>query len=137
MTKKQPSSLIQQSLLCLASCFYSSAILTVSHHQYYIVDCDLNHFISVKEAGLILLQTIPDSIDIEIFKKSLLENFKDIVSIHDLHIWQLTSSKLVSTAHIIFQNPSVIFISLFLKNLTIINIIHCFCRSTLGLSMIF
>jgi hypothetical protein len=85
--------------------------------------------ITVKEAGLILLQTIPDTIDIEIFKKNLLDNFKNIESIHDLHIWQvklsqlsiylkyflqfliknsqLTSDRYVCTAHIIFQNPQV------------------------------
>ncbi|GAB0092062.1 zinc transporter 1 [Sergentomyia squamirostris] len=59
----------------------------------------------MKESGLILLQTIPGSIDIEHFKNTLLKTFPEIDSVHDLHIWQLTRSKYVSTVHMIFQNP--------------------------------
>lgn len=62
---------------------------------------------SVKEAASILLQTIPDTIDIEDFQKQILQKFPEIQSIHDLHIWQLTQQKFVSTAHIIFLNPSI------------------------------
>ncbi|XP_055312370.1 proton-coupled zinc antiporter SLC30A1 [Sitodiplosis mosellana] len=61
----------------------------------------------MKESCLILLQTIPDSIDIEVFKADLLKRFDDIVNVHDLHIWQLTFSKYVSTVHILFHNPHV------------------------------
>lgn len=61
----------------------------------------------MKESCLILLQTIPDTIDIEQFKTDLMKSFTEIVSVHDLHIWQLTASKCVSTAHIIFKNPNV------------------------------
>lgn len=56
---------------------------------------------------MILLQTIPASIDIEVFKSDLLKRFDDIVSVHDLHIWQMTSEKYVSTVHILFHNPIV------------------------------
>lgn len=59
----------------------------------------------MKESGLVLLQTIPDSIDIDNFKAELLHSFKDIVGVHDLHIWQLTTHKFVSTVHIVFQDP--------------------------------
>lgn len=62
-------------------------------------------FVTVKESGLILLQTIPGSIDIENFKNTLLTTFPDIDNVHDLHIWQLTRSKYVCTAHVIFQDP--------------------------------
>lgn len=61
----------------------------------------------MKEAASILLQTIPDTIDIQEFQRKILEKFPEIQSIHDLHIWQLTQQKLVSTAHIIFLDPSV------------------------------
>jgi hypothetical protein len=61
----------------------------------------------VKEAAKILLQTIPDTIDIEDFQKQILAKFPQIQSIHDLHIWQLTNSKFVSTVHIIFENPEI------------------------------
>lgn len=70
----------------------------------------------MKESCLILLQTIPGTIDIEIFKADLLKTFDDIVSVHDLHIWQLTASKYVSTVHILFQDPIVS---------TIYNKFHC------------
>lgn len=59
----------------------------------------------MKESGLILLQTIPASIDIEVFKAELTGSFKDIVNVHDLHIWQLTANKYICTAHIIFETP--------------------------------
>lgn len=61
----------------------------------------------MKEAGLILLQTIPETIDIEIFKSNLMKKFEEIKGVHDLHIWQLTRSKYVSTVHVIFQDPDV------------------------------
>lgn len=61
----------------------------------------------VKESCLILLQTIPGSINIDSLKMQLLKAFPDIINVHDLHVWQLTAHKVISTAHIIFQNPTV------------------------------
>lgn len=61
----------------------------------------------MKESCLILLQTIPGSIDIDLFKADLLKSFKDIVNVHDLHIWQLSANKYVSTVHILFHDPNV------------------------------
>lgn len=61
----------------------------------------------VKESGLILLQTIPNHINIDSLKRELLEAFPGIVNVHDLHVWQLTGQKIISTAHIIFLDPTV------------------------------
>ncbi|EAT37508.1 AAEL010511-PA, partial [Aedes aegypti] len=61
----------------------------------------------MKESGMILLQTIPNTIDIEIFEQSLLKTFPHVVSVHDLHIWQLSGEKYVATAHIIFEDHKV------------------------------
>nr|XP_023027638.1 zinc homeostasis factor 1 [Leptinotarsa decemlineata] len=61
----------------------------------------------MKESCLILLQTIPDTIDIDSLKAQLLNHFPDIVNVHDFHVWQLTTHKIISTVHIIFQNPKV------------------------------
>lgn len=75
-----------------------------------IVSCIILFSLSfpyMKESGLILLQTIPGTIDIEIFKAKLLKTFPTIYNVHDLHIWQLTAKKYVSTAHLIFSNESV------------------------------
>ncbi|VVC35342.1 Cation efflux protein [Cinara cedri] len=59
----------------------------------------------MKESGLILLQTMPDRININTICKDLMKTFPDIVNVHELHIWQMTEDKIVSTAHIIFYNP--------------------------------
>lgn len=61
----------------------------------------------MKESGSILLQTIPDTINIESLRSELLTAFPDIINVHDLHIWRLTGSKVFSTAHIIFLNSKV------------------------------
>ncbi|XP_064541027.1 proton-coupled zinc antiporter SLC30A1 [Drosophila montana] len=61
----------------------------------------------MKESCLILLQTIPGSIDLEIFEKTLVNKFPEIVSYHDLHIWQLAAHSYVATIHIQFQNPKL------------------------------
>ncbi|KAJ3643951.1 hypothetical protein Zmor_011164 [Zophobas morio] len=58
----------------------------------------------MKESCLILLQTIPDSINIDVLKKELLSHFPDIINVHDFHVWQLTATKIISTVHIIFEN---------------------------------
>lgn len=61
----------------------------------------------MKESGLILLQTIPNHINIDSLKKEILETFPGIVNVHDLHVWQLTEQKVISTVHIIFLDPKV------------------------------
>ncbi|XP_014609758.1 PREDICTED: zinc/cadmium resistance protein [Polistes canadensis] len=61
----------------------------------------------IKESTMILLQTIPNHINIDSLKKDLLEAFPGIVDVHDFHVWQLTSQKIISTVHIIFLNPMV------------------------------
>lgn len=63
--------------------------------------------IAVKESCLILLQTIPASIDLEIFERTLVNKFPEIISYHDLHIWQLAAHSYVATIHIQFQNPKL------------------------------
>ena len=62
----------------------------------------------MKQSCLILLQTVPDKLDIESFTKDFMKTFPDVVSLHDVHIWQLTSNKCVSTAHIVFKDIKVI-----------------------------
>lgn len=61
----------------------------------------------VKESCLILLQTIPGNIDMENFERTLVTKFPQIVSYHDLHIWQLSSHNYIATVHIIFQSPKL------------------------------
>ncbi|KAL7018742.1 hypothetical protein ACKWTF_010891 [Chironomus riparius] len=61
----------------------------------------------MKEAGMILLQTIPNTIDIKELHNKILAKFPQIDSLHDFHIWQLTHAKFVATVHMIFHDPSV------------------------------
>lgn len=60
-----------------------------------------------KECCHILLQTIPGHIDVEDFHSRVMKEFPAIVNIHHLHIWTLTPSKVVATAHVVFVSPRV------------------------------
>ncbi|XP_067628659.1 uncharacterized protein ZnT77C isoform X2 [Eurosta solidaginis] len=59
----------------------------------------------MKQSCLILLQTIPGSLNMDDFERTMVIKFPEIVSYHDLHIWQLSAHKSVATVHIMFQNP--------------------------------
>ncbi|XP_034947963.1 zinc transporter 1 [Chelonus insularis] len=61
----------------------------------------------VRESGMILLQTIPNHINIDSLKKELLAAFPGIVNVHDFHVWQLAGEQIISTVHIIFLDPMV------------------------------
>ncbi|XP_015606086.1 zinc/cadmium resistance protein [Cephus cinctus] len=61
----------------------------------------------MRESGYILLQTIPNHMNIDALKRELLMAFPGIVNVHDFHVWQLTGQKIVSTVHIIFMDPTV------------------------------
>ncbi|XP_011883488.1 PREDICTED: zinc transporter 1 isoform X2 [Vollenhovia emeryi] len=61
----------------------------------------------MKESGLILLQTIPNHINIDSLKRDLSEAFPGIVNVHDLHVWQLAKHQAICTVHIVFLNPMV------------------------------
>ncbi|KDR23794.1 zinc transporter 10 isoform X2 [Zootermopsis nevadensis] len=61
---------------------------------------------NMKESGSILLQTIPDTINIDSLRSELLQAFPNIINVHDLHVWRLTATKVFSTAHIIFLSSN-------------------------------
>ncbi|KAG8233190.1 hypothetical protein J437_LFUL008953 [Ladona fulva] len=72
---------------------FSAVILLVLSYPY------------MKESGLILLQTIPDHINIESLRSRLCEAFSAaVVGVHDLHIWQLTPQRTYATVHVVFAN---------------------------------
>lgn len=60
--------------------------------------------VAVKEAGLILLQTIPEHININQLRSDFQQAFPDITDIHDLHVWRLNQSKVFCTAHVRFRD---------------------------------
>lgn len=49
----------------------------------------------------ILLQTVPEGIDIDSLERLFLVETPEVRAIHDLHIWQLSSSSYIATAHVI------------------------------------
>jgi hypothetical protein len=52
------------------------------------------------ESALILLQTVPTHIDVDVLKEKLLRNIDGILAVHDFHVWQLTSDRIIASAHI-------------------------------------
>ena len=52
---------------------------------------------------------MPDHINIVLLKKELLAAFPEIVDVHDLHVWQLTGTNIISTVHIVYSDPTVRF----------------------------
>jgi len=53
----------------------------------------------IKSASVILLQTVPIGTDIKTIREQLVA-LPEITEIHDLHIWQLEDSKIISSIHI-------------------------------------
>jgi zinc transporter 1 len=56
----------------------------------------------VKSASFILLQGVPSAVPLEAVHQSLLE-VKGVLSVHELHIWQLSESKNVASVHVLID----------------------------------
>ena len=54
----------------------------------------------VKDSALILLQTVPNNIRVEEIKEKLIQEIPGIISVHEMHIWELSKKKNIATAHI-------------------------------------
>ncbi|EEC13502.1 cation efflux protein/ zinc transporter, putative, partial [Ixodes scapularis] len=61
----------------------------------------------MKESGLILLQNIPNNMDIDTMQKKLLEKFPAILNVHEFHLWQLTNTRAIATVHIVVGSHAV------------------------------
>ncbi|KAL1923711.1 uncharacterized protein VTP21DRAFT_8691 [Calcarisporiella thermophila] len=59
----------------------------------------------VKSAAFILLQGVPTYIPIEDVREKLL-HLEDVISVHELHIWQLSDTKVVASVHILIASGS-------------------------------
>jgi len=53
----------------------------------------------VLKAAKILLQAVPDTVDIQKIQERL-EKVDDVIDIHEIHIWQLSNDLLISSLHI-------------------------------------
>ncbi|KAF9974623.1 hypothetical protein BGZ73_001921 [Actinomortierella ambigua] len=60
----------------------------------------------VRTTSFILLQGVPMGVEIEDIREQI-KNIPDVISVHDLHIWQLTSVKLVASLHVVVTNQAV------------------------------
>ncbi|CCJ29480.1 unnamed protein product [Pneumocystis jirovecii] len=54
----------------------------------------------IKSSSLILLQVAPKDIHVEDIKEDI-SSISGVISIHELHIWQLSDTKLIASAHIL------------------------------------
>ena len=59
----------------------------------------------VKSASFILLQGVPPTVPLETVKASML-NVDGVISVHELHIWQLSESKIVASVHVLVDCSS-------------------------------
>lgn len=59
----------------------------------------------LKESALILLQTVPEQIDMHQLNARLRE-LEGVLAVHELHIWQLAGSRIIATAHIKCHDPT-------------------------------
>lgn len=54
----------------------------------------------VRSASFILLQGVPPTVSLEEVRYSIL-NVEGVLSLHELHVWQLSESKLVASVHVL------------------------------------
>ena len=54
----------------------------------------------VRSASFILLQGVPPAVSLDEVKDSIL-NVEGVLSLHELHVWQLSESKLVASVHVL------------------------------------
>lgn len=59
-----------------------------------------NNNIVVRSASFILLQGVPHTVSLNRVRQSIL-NVEGVLSLHELHIWQLSESKIVASVHVL------------------------------------
>lgn len=62
--------------------------------------------LSVRSAGLVLLQTVPEGLGACDLRTAALR-VPGVFAIHELHVWQLHRDKVVATAHVIYGTHEV------------------------------
>ncbi|KAI9292894.1 cation efflux protein [Neoconidiobolus thromboides FSU 785] len=58
----------------------------------------------IKSASIILLQGVPSTVPIENVRLQVAD-IEGVVSIHDLHVWQLSDSKSIASIHVVIDSP--------------------------------
>ncbi|KAJ1966142.1 Zinc resistance conferring protein [Dipsacomyces acuminosporus] len=60
----------------------------------------------VKSASFILLNGVPNGVDLDEMRRDL-KGIPNVLNIHDLHVWQLSDTKYVSSVHVLIDRPPV------------------------------
>lgn len=66
-----------------------------------------NFYVIVINDCYIILNCVPESIDIDNLKNQLIGCIPKVLKIHELHIWHISASTICVTAHIVFQSENV------------------------------
>lgn len=61
---------------------------------------------TVRSAGLVLLQTVPEGLGACDLRSAALR-VAGVLAIHELHVWQMHRDRVVATAHIVYQSHEV------------------------------
>ncbi|KAI8384811.1 cation efflux family-domain-containing protein [Radiomyces spectabilis] len=56
----------------------------------------------VRETSIILLQGVPGHVPLDDVRSELLK-MEDVISIHELHIWQLSDTKMIASLHVLLK----------------------------------
>jgi len=57
-------------------------------------------FFKVRSASFILLQGVPSTVSLDEVRDSIL-SVEGVLSVHELHVWQLSESKIVASVHVL------------------------------------
>jgi zinc transporter 1 len=59
----------------------------------------------VRSTSFILLQGVPSTVSLEEVRSSILA-VPGVISLHELHVWQLSESKIVASVHVLAERQS-------------------------------
>lgn len=63
-------------------------------------------FTLIKEVGLVLLEATPVGVDLDDVRRHIM-GIEDVIAVHDLHAWTITSGVPVMSAHVVVRQESL------------------------------
>lgn len=89
--------------------------IVIYYTGYHAIDPILSLFVALilvrsawfvtRESAHILLEHVPDHIDLKDVRTQLLDNFSELEDIHHLHAWSITQERVVATMHAKVSKP--------------------------------
>jgi Co/Zn/Cd efflux system component len=87
--------------LVITIIIFSSALPLGAYHACSCCNCsETLHSSTVRSASFILLQAVPHSVSPDSVRNEILK-VDGVLSLHELHIWQLSESKLIASVHVL------------------------------------